>query len=154
APATPAPQPTVRQRIAPPPAAAAQPPQQVASSSSSASSRRVPATEITVAPRGAGQIGAGNEFALPARSERDPREWKPDPGILSAKELAAAFQLEFSPGGPAHAPRRSSAASAVKRPKASPPRSRRGRVLVALLLLAILGGGAALYLRPDWRAQT
>src|SRR4051812_9918313 len=60
----------------------------------------------------------------------EPRtEWHPDPGILSAKELAAAFQLDFTPS-------------------TGPSRPRRvARTFALLLLLAAIGFGAVLYVK-------
>lgn len=67
----------------------------------------------------------------------------PDDGILSAKELAAAFQLDFNPDAPV-----------VVNPPA--PRARRSpkRALAALILLAAIGCGAVLFARPDYREKS
>jgi len=75
----------------------------------------------------------------------DRRQRNPDDGILSAKELAAAFQLDFNPGAAPATP-----AAAVPRAK----RRRPVRALVTLILLAAIGGGAVLYAKPDYRAKT
>jgi hypothetical protein len=86
------------------------------------------------------------DFTLPPREERgeighppepDRRtEWHPDPGILSAKELAQAFQLDFAP-------------------ETRPPR--RGRLLrgiLTLLMLTIIGFTGLMLLWGDLREQT
>jgi len=58
-----------------------------------------------------------------------------DAGILSAKELAAAFQLDFQPAAESSSHKRSIL-----------------RTLVLLIFLALLGGIIFLYLRPEYRA--
>jgi hypothetical protein len=77
--------------------------------------------------------------------QNDPaRHRTPDDGILSAKELAAAFQLDFNPQveDPIE-PARPRAAS--RRP---------GRALAALLLLGAIAGGGVLAARPDYREKS
>lgn len=58
-------------------------------------------------------------------------------GILTAKELATAFQLDFQP-------------------KPAPPRKRRrsAKTLLVLILLGGVGAGVTAYLRPDLRDQS
>jgi hypothetical protein len=81
---------------------------------------------------------------LAVREEEFPRDWKPDAGILSAKELAAAFQLDFNPS--------TSKAPAVE--PIAPVRRRSGGKIFALLLALAAGGGAALmYFKPEYRQQ-
>jgi outer membrane biosynthesis protein TonB len=58
-----------------------------------------------------------------------------DDGILSPRELAAAFQLDFKP--PAEGAKRKGSLL---------------RTIVALLLIAAVSAGITLALRPDWRA--
>jgi hypothetical protein len=58
--------------------------------------------------------------------------------ILSAKELAAAFQLDFRPPG-------SRGSGGGRRPV---------RTLAALLLIALIAGGIVMVMRPDWRETT
>ena len=66
--------------------------------------------------------------------ENEPRtEWHPDPGILSAKELAQAFQLDFNPE------------------MQVPPRHRLLRGSLTALVLAIVGLSGLLLLLPDLR---
>ena len=81
--------------------------------------------------------------ALPARRPNGPvlaeRPTPPvmgrDEGILSARELAAAFQLDFKPPADANARRKGSLL----------------RTIVALLLIAAVSAAITLALRPDWR---
>jgi hypothetical protein len=71
------------------------------------------------------------------------RPRSPDDGILSAKELAAAFQLDFNPAAPTSI-------------EPTEPRARRRplRVLAAVMLLAIIAGGGVLLARPDYRDKS
>ena len=67
----------------------------------------------------------------------------PDDGILSAKELAAAFQLDFNPTPP------------TSNDPAEPRRKRRpARALAMLILLAVIACGGVLFARPDYRDKT
>lgn len=79
----------------------------------------------------------------PPQNDELAKRRDPNDGILSAKELAAAFQLDFNPDAPV-----------VVSP--STPRSRRSpkRALAALLLLAAIGCGAVLFARPDYREKS
>jgi hypothetical protein len=80
---------------------------------------------------------------------RDPA--KSDSGILSAKELAAAFQLSFNEGG------------TITAPPASPPESNQevvkprrmsiSRVLLVLTLLSLVGFGAVVWMTPPYQAK-
>lgn len=81
---------------------------------------------------------------LAVRDEELPRDWKPDAGILSAKELAAAFQLDFKP----------SASAPAKEPVLAPRKKRSGGKIAALLLFLAAGGVAAvMYFKPEYRTQ-
>lgn len=72
---------------------------------------------------------------LPARRIERPAMMKEE-GILTARELAAAFQLDFKPPGEALPPRKGSML----------------RTIVALIVIAAVAAGITLALRPDWRA--
>jgi hypothetical protein len=74
---------------------------------------------------------------------RRPRN--PDDGILSAKELAAAFQLDFNPQVEPTMP------SAPVARQHRPPRV--FKTLVVLIFLAAIGAGAAIYVKPEYRAK-
>lgn len=62
-------------------------------------------------------------------------QMKTDEGILSAKELAAAFQLDFRPAGKRR-------------------RFGKSKTLFALLLIAAVSAGILFYLRPDYRVRS
>jgi len=92
-------------------------------------------------------------------------EPRPDAGILTARELAAAFQLEFRPAGEEieQAPAASKPASKIapkpaSKPASKPPSSRPGarwriaRVVLVLAALALVGGGAYVWMTPSHRA--
>jgi hypothetical protein len=91
------------------------------------------AMDFTLTPRG--EREEPGEIGHPP--EPDQRtEWHPDPGILSAKELAQAFQLDFTP---------------ETRP---PRRGRLLRAILTLLVLAIIGFTGLMLLWGDLREQT
>jgi len=80
---------------------------------------------------------------IAVREDELPRDWKPDAGILSARELAAAFQLDFKP-----------TANTVARDPAAPKKPRSvGKILSLLLVLAAGGVAALMYFKPEYRAQ-
>jgi hypothetical protein len=67
--------------------------------------------------------------------------------LLTAEELAAAFQLDFKPAA---------AAARARQQGGGPPRRRRvpiGKLIAALLLLGIGGAAVALVVMPDVRAD-
>ncbi|HTL29785.1 MAG TPA: hypothetical protein VL282_11205, partial [Tepidisphaeraceae bacterium] len=68
---------------------------------------------------------------------------KPDPGILTAKELAAAFQLDFQPGNQSATP--SAPAPAAPKPQKSHPIL---RTFVLLIFLAAIGAVTFFGLKP------
>jgi hypothetical protein len=70
-----------------------------------------------------------------------PRTPGADDALLTPQELAAAFQLDFSPNGGAEA-----------RPPEPPARPKRGAGKL-VFVLAVIGVAVLLYLRPDYRAQ-
>lgn len=88
------------------------------------------------------EIRPANEESttLAIREEELPgsRDWRPDAGILSARELAAAFQLDFKPANP------DVVATTEKRPSL-------GKTIAALILLAAVGTAAVLYFKPEYR---
>jgi hypothetical protein len=61
-------------------------------------------------------------------------QWHPDPEILSAKELAAAFKLDFNPRTPRTG-------------------ARLGRTALTLVVLGAITASVMLYLRPDERER-
>jgi len=77
---------------------------------------------------------------LAVREDELPRDWKPDAGILSARELAAAFQLDFNPA----------ASSPQKISAPSEPRSA-GKTFLLLVLLVAAGVAALMYFKPEYR---
>src|SRR5262249_52742285 len=86
------------------------------------------ATEITLPPRG--------EIGHPPSEPEQRSGWNPDPGILSAKELAQAFQLDFNPQ------------------QEAPPRRRLVRGVLTFLVLALIGFTGLMLLWTDLREQT
>lgn len=72
--------------------------------------------------------------ARPANLQRAPSPAAKEESILTARELAAAFSLDFKPTGV----------------RSQQPR-RPVRTLAALLLIVVIAGTIVLALRPDWR---
>lgn len=109
------------------------------------------------APRTAA-VGASTQLASTRSPARD------DAGLLSARELATAFQLDFRDPGSPTAPVvarpgagravAGNGASVLVEPASHPPRRRRlRRAALVLLLLAGTGAGAMLWFTPEYRAQ-
>ncbi len=80
--------------------------------------------------------------SAPAAAQDDTRRpFNPDDGILSAKELAAAFQLDFNPQIETPMP-------AAQQESHNPPRVL--KTLVVLFFLAVIGAGAVVYIKPEY----
>jgi hypothetical protein len=107
--------------------------------------------ERFVAPASTNASSAMNlptDFVIPKPPERTFS--KPDAGILSAKELAAAFQLDFQPN-PQAAP---TATAQLPAPRPTKPAGKSRPVLrtfVLLIFLAAIGGVTFFYLKPEYR---
>jgi hypothetical protein len=102
--------------------------------------------ERYVAPVNTNAPSAANlptDFVIPKPPERTFS--KPDASILSAKELAAAFQLDFQPAPQAPAPAKPAPS---KPPGKSHPIL---RTFVLLIFLAAIGGVTFFYLKPEYR---
>ncbi len=85
------------------------------------------------------------DFVIPKPPERTFS--KPDASILSAKELAAAFQLDFQPA-PQAPPLTKPKPAPQKPPGKSHPVL---RTFVLLIFLAAIGGVTFFYLKPEYR---
>lgn len=128
---------------------------------SAAPSATRPAQHETRPAPAAARGPAAPAAAAPGGTQLAARNPRDEVGLLTARELAAAFQLNFS--DPADAPARASTAagksaggngSPLLDAVVPPRRGRRlGRALFVLLLLAAVGGGAVVWFTPQYRQQ-
>ena len=86
-----------------------------------------------------------------------PRQPGADDALLTPQELAAAFQLDFTPPPPAASGGGGAGAKPSKHSgrAAGLPRRKRSKTSIAFVLLVLIGAGVAalMYLRPDLREQ-
>jgi hypothetical protein len=87
-----------------------------------------------------------------------PRQPGADDALLTPQELAAAFQLNFTPPTGSPSGGGAGGGAAAGRPTGRPaslPRRKRSKTSIAFVLLVLIGAGVAalMYLRPDLREE-
>lgn len=82
---------------------------------------------------------------------------KPDAGLMSFKELAAAFQLDVKSPAPAAAPTKAQSTKAAPVESVAvdaPPRRRSlGRIVMVMILLSLVGVTAVIWMNPPYQAK-
>lgn len=92
-----------------------------------------------------------NDVAEPSRDLS-----KPDAGLMSFKELAAAFQLDVKSPPPAAVPTKATGAKQSSVEPAvveAPPRRSFGRIVMVMILLSLVGVTAVIWMNPPYQAK-